>query len=150
MTPLQIVLLVLGILAFQALLLIPLLVWVQRATVRLVDALRAELAASGESVQVAPAPAVYRGATGTRHSRVRGNGAAALTDRRLIVRKLIGDRVEIPTTDITGAREEKWFAGGRAGRKNHVVVSLRDGGEVGLFVTDNPAWLAALRSVARP
>lgn len=145
-SPLAIAALVLGILAVHAVLLVLALRWAKRATLRVYDAVHAELAASGEPVVLTPSPGVYRGSSGGL-PKARGNCIVALTERRLIVRRLVGEAIELPTADITGAREEKWFLGGRTG-DTHVVVETRGRGELGLFVRDRAKWLAALRRVA--
>jgi hypothetical protein len=142
-------LVLLGALALFAALLAAVLVllvrWARRATARTVDELAADLAAAGERVLVAPAPAVYRGATGDGGlPRAKGNGAAALGERRLVIRRLVGAGIVVKTADIVGVREDKWFARAYAGQQ-HVIVKLRDGGELGLFVRDHPAWMSALR-----
>ncbi|MBL9105408.1 MAG: hypothetical protein JNL82_31010 [Myxococcales bacterium] len=131
--------------AILAAILVPLVRWARRATALKVAEIAGELAAAGERVLVAPAPAVYRGATGDGGlPRARGNGAAALGERRLVVRRLVGAGIEVKTADIVGVREDKWFARAYAGQQ-HVIVQLRDGGELGLFVRDHPAWMSALR-----
>lgn len=56
MTPLQIVLLVLGILGLQLAIWLPLLWWLKRVTARRLDELRGELAATGERVLLGPEP----------------------------------------------------------------------------------------------
>lgn len=149
MSTTQIVLLVLGILAVHLAILIPLLVWVKRATYRQAGELAAELARSGERVLIAPTPSVYRGATrDTGLPRAKGNGVAALTDSRLIIRKLVGAGVEVRTADIGEVREDKWFLRAYAGGQQHVIIKLHTGGELGLFVRDNAAWTTALRKLA--
>lgn len=149
MTPLQIVLLVLGILGVQLALWVVVLRWIGRASVRQSEALRSELAATGERVLLGPEPAIYRGASpGSGHPRARGNGVAALTVGRLLVRRLVGAPVEVATADICGVRTDKWFQGGWTGGRLHVIVQTRAGAELGLFVADTDAWVAALRGLA--
>lgn len=149
MTASQIVLLVLGILAFQIAIWVVVLRWLRRVTTRQQTELKAELAATGERVLLGPEPAIYRGASsGLGLPRARGNGVAALTDRRLIIRKLVGAAAEIPIADVVGVRTDKWFQGGWTGGRMHVIVKLRAGGEVGLFVADSDAWVAALQKLA--
>ena len=147
MTPLQIVLLVLGILALQFVLWIPALWWVRRASARRLGELQAELAATGEHVLLGPEPAIYRGASsGSGLSRAKGNGVAALTERRLVVRRLVGAPIEVATADISGVRTDKWFQGAWTGGRLHVIVKMRAGAEVGLFVQNTDAWVAALQA----
>ena len=146
MTPLQIVLLVLGILVFQLLLWVPLIWWFRRLSARRLGELRAALAATGERVLLGPEPAVYRGASaGSGHPRTRGNSVVALTERRLVVHRLIGAPVEVPALDIAGVRTDKWFEGAWTGGRLHLIVKTKAGAEVGLFVQDTGAWVAALQ-----
>src|SRR5438552_2314547 len=87
-TPLMIVLLVLGILGLQVLLWVPLVLWMRKKSARLLEALREELAAGGERAIRGPEPAFYGGASGVGYPEVKGNGVIVLTDRRLAFRRL--------------------------------------------------------------
>ncbi len=148
MTPLQIVLLVLGILGLALAIGLPLLGWLRRVTARRLGELRGELVSTGERVLLGPEAAVYRGASaGSGHPRARGNGVIALTERRLIIRRLFGAPIEVPTADITGVRTNKWFDGAWTGGRLHVIVKTRADAEVGLFVQDTEAWVAALQKL---
>ena len=138
--------LILGILAAVALLVIAALAWYRHRLRSLMRALSAELATTGELVQRGPEPAVYRGGTAG-HSRLKGNGLLVLTDRRLLCRKLVGGRVEVPLAAIAGIREATWFLRSATAGHPHLIIQLQDGSEVGFFVSDHPAWLAALREV---
>ena len=146
MSAVKIVLLVLGILSLQALILIPVILWLRRRSARLTTELREELAAAGERVTRGPEAAVYRGAT-DRYPQVKGNGIIALTDRRLIFRPLMGRHLELSLDQLTGVREEKWFLRSYNGRM-HLILRMKDGAEVGFMVADHPAWMAALRAIA--
>jgi hypothetical protein len=146
-SPSFIVLLVLGILALQVMIWVPLLMVLKRKTQRMLADLQAELAASGEQVRLAPQPSLYRGATAkSGYPFAKGNGVAALTDRRLVIRKLVGAGVEIPTSDIIGVREDKWFQRAYVG-KLHVIVKTKGDAEVGLIVGDHAAWMTALQTL---
>lgn len=142
MTPSQVVLLVAGILGAQVAIWIPIVAWMRGRTRALVAALAAEFAASGESVVIAPEPVLYGGATEV-YPKVGGNSVAALTARRLVLRRLGGGDVEVARDDIASAREAAWF---RSSRRTQpwVVVTTRAGAELGLIVRDPQAWLAAL------
>ena len=151
MTPLQISLLVLGILGVQLVPIILILRWVRRASARQIGELRAELATTGERVLLGPESALYRGASsGSGYPRSRGNGAVVLTERRLVVRRLAGAAVEVPAGEIAGVRTDRWFQGGWTGGRPHVIVKTRAGAELGLFVADVDAWVAALQRLASP
>jgi hypothetical protein len=143
----QIVLLVVGILAAQVLILIPILMWLKRKTARMIADLQAELAASGERVILGPCPSSYRGATpGSGFSSVKGNGVAALTDRRLLVRRIGAKALELPTADIAGVREDTWFLRAYASGQRILIVKTKTGVEVGLLVADHDTWMTAVRA----
>jgi hypothetical protein len=151
MTPVQIVLLVVGILGLQVLIWIPILLWLRRKTAAMQAQLAADLAASGEKVLRAPEPGLYTGAT-ERFSKVNGNAVIALTDKRLVVRKVVGEGCEVPLAELTGVREDKWFRRAYRGRLN-VIVQLAGGVEVGFIAhpEHHAAWMDELRGrVAKP
>ena len=147
MTAVEKVLLVLGILSLQALVWIPLILWLRRKSARLLTELREELAAADERATHGPESVIYRGAT-DRYPKVKGNGIIALTHRRLIFRPLIGKRLELSLDQLTGVREGKWFLNSYAGGRMHLILRMNDGAEVGFMVKDHPAWMAALRTIA--
>ena len=86
---------------------------------------------------------VYRGATAPGYPAVRNNGRIALTRRRLVFVTLTGITITIPLEQITGVGQAKVFKG--AGRRGwtHLVVHTATG-DIGFFVPDLDAWLAAL------
>jgi hypothetical protein len=140
MSPLGVILLVVGILAAVLLMLVPILGWARRRSQRIEAELAAELA--GEPPLIGPEKAMYRGGSGP-YPKVKGNGVIVLTDRRLILRMVVGKDVEVPRDEITGARETKRFRGAVVGGYTHLVVATASG-ELGFFVADSAAWLAAL------
>lgn len=149
MSPLSTVLLIAGILAAHAAVLIPLVRWARRKMRETEAGLRRELESTGERVLLAPAPAVYRGASsGSPYPKAKGNGVAALTERRLVIRRLVGKGIEIPVSGIVGVREDVWFRRAYAGGQPHVIVKTSTGAEVGLFVDQHAAWMQALRDLA--
>jgi hypothetical protein len=95
-----------------------------------------------------PESAVYRGSTGG-YPKVLGNGLIVLTAQRLLFRKLVGIGIDVALADVTGVRTQKVFNGGVVGNRVHLVVSTRHG-EVGYFVKDNDAWLAAINAALAP
>jgi hypothetical protein len=149
MSPLSIVLLIAGILALHAAVLFPLLAWARRKARETLDGLRRELDSTGERVILSPASAVYRGASsGSPYPKAKGNGVAALTERRIVIRRLVGKGIEIPVSEIVGVRDDKWFLRAYAGGQPHVIVKTSSGAEVGLFVDQHAAWMEALRKLA--
>lgn len=149
MSPLQIVVLVVALVAAQAFALVAIVRWLRRRSAERTAEIVRELEASGERTLRGPEAGVYRGGSGG-FSRVKGNSVLALTDRRLLIAKLVGARVEVPTRDIASVREEKWFLRSAVGGQVHVVVTTRGGDEIGVFVRDRDAWIAELRAIASP
>jgi hypothetical protein len=136
--------LVVGSFVVVALLIVACVAWLQRRSRSLKESLSIELASSGETIRRGPESALYRGGTAG-FSKIKGNGVLVLTDRRLLCQKLVGGRVEVPLVAIAGVREATWFLRSATGGHQHLVVQLHDGSEVGFFVSDHPAWIAALR-----
>ena len=140
-----VILLVVGILAVQALIWIPIIIALKRKSARLHASLRDELAA-GERAARGPESAVYRGATAG-FPMVKGNGVAVLTDRRLIFRKLVGAGLEVPLDRVAGVREDTWFLGGYRNGRMHLILRMQDGNEVGFMFADHPGWMASVRDL---
>ena len=149
MTGLQVVLLVVGILAVQVMIWVPVVLWIRRRTARVEEGLRGELAASGERVRLGPVAASYRGATpGSGLPAVKGNAVAALPDRRLIVRRLVGEAIELAVAEIASVRDDRWFLGSYRGGRPVVIVKTRADAELGVMVAEHEAWMSALRPPA--
>ena len=149
MTPIQIVLLVAGILGFQVLVWIPILVWMKKKSARLIAELTQDLASRSERTTHGPATTLYRGASAD-FPRVKGNGVIALTERRLVFRPLVGAAIELPIDQIVEVREDTWFLRSAKGGLKHVIVKTKSGTEVGwMFSRDqHQAWLEAFRAIA--
>jgi hypothetical protein len=147
MSPLSIVLLVLGILALVATINVAVWIPILRRVRRLEPELRAELERTGERVVRGPERASYCGAT-DHYSGVQGLGVIALTDQRLVLRKALGKPVDLPVGAIVGAREAARFLRSASAGRTHLVVQLDDGTEVGYYVSDHAGWLATLRALA--
>ncbi len=142
----SILVLVVGIVLLVALINIAVWVPLVRRLRRMPVRLREELRASGEQVVAGPESCVYRGSNGIGLPRMMGSGVIALTERRLVFRRAIGGPADVPVSRIAGVREDRWFLGGARGGRIHVIVVLRDGGEVGFYVHDNAAWTEAIRA----
>ena len=107
---------------------------------------RAQLAAllADDPALRGPESAIYRGSTGG-YSQVLGNGQLALTAHRLLFQKGLGSLVEVHLADVTGVRTAKTFNRGVVGGRTHLIVVTHKG-EVGYFVTDLDAWVAAIEA----
>jgi hypothetical protein len=141
-----VVLLVVGILALQVVIWIPVIMWLRRRG----RAVAAELATEieGETVIRAPENGSYRGATIPGYSVVKNNGLIALTPRRLIFKTLTGKTVEVPVDTMTGVREATVFKGSVVGGRKHLIVQTA-AGEIGFYVPDTASWIASLGQCQR-
>jgi hypothetical protein len=136
------------ILGVQALAWVLFFIWYRRRISALKQSMIVELSGRGEQVLRGPEPAVYRGGT-SGYSRVKGNGTFVLTDRRVLFQKLIGGRVEVPLDRIIGVRENLWFLRAATAGRQHLILQLNDGGEVGFIVPDHTTWMAAIYEAIR-
>jgi hypothetical protein len=137
-----ILLLVAAIAGLLAAILVPLIVLLRRRARRAREQLAVDLAA--EPPLRGPEKAVYRGGTGD-YPKVNGNGMIALTQRRLLFRIMVGTSLDIALGAITGIREATSFRRSVVGGQVHLIVETATG-EVGFFVGDNAAWVAAITS----
>ena len=140
-TTVFVVVLVLGIVALQAVIWIPIIIWWRHKS----RAAQARLAAAIESEPLirAPEKGNYRGATAPGYPVVKNSGVIALTTRRLVFITLTGKSIEIPLAEITGVRESKVFKAAATGGVMHLIVRVPSG-EIGFFVPDNAAWINAI------
>ena len=113
------------------------------------DSLRDDVALRGEEWVIPLESASYRGATHT-YGRVKGNGVAGLTDRRVVFEPVIGKGFAIPLTRVIGVRVTRWFLGAARASGKHLVLTLDDGNEVGFMVRDDERWLTALDAAGEP
>ena len=146
MTSTQIVWLVIGIVVLEALIWIPIVVWMRRRSARLGEETRDSVMLSGEHVIIGPESILVRKPMFRRFGVVGGNAVVTLSDKRLIVDQLIGSRIEIPLGDIIEIKESKWYRASARGGYTHVILKLQDGKELALQVTDPQRWMEGLRS----
>jgi hypothetical protein len=139
-----VVLLILAIAAVQAMIWIPIIIWLRRRTRAAAAALAA--ATASESVVRPPEKGTYRGATAPGYPMVNNNGMIALTARRLIFITVTGKTIEIPTSEITGVREAKAFKSSVRGGHTHLVIQTRSG-EIGFYVPNVAEWINAIGAV---
>lgn len=143
MAPMQIALMVLGILGATVVIWIPL----ARKLKRMPGELQRELDAAGQKAVRGPEGATYRGSS-TGFSKVKGLGVAALTPTQLIFRPIMGKRIDVPLDQVIGVREDKWFLRSYAGGRMHLILTLKSGAEVGFFFADHSTWMALVRPAA--
>jgi hypothetical protein len=146
-----IVFVVLLVVVVQALIWIPLIIWMRRRKREAYHRLSSEMAS--ETVIRPPEKASYRGATAPNYpivKRYRGNptvandGVIALSKRRLAFITLTRKSIEIPVSEIRGVHEAKVFKRSVQRGKTHLVIELPSG-EVGFYVADNAAWISAVK-----
>jgi hypothetical protein len=141
MTATGVVVLVVGILAFNTLLWIGIARWLRGRLAARREAMRDKL---GPHPVIDVETATYRGAT-QRFGRVKGLGLIGLTERHLVFVAAVGKKViELDRTEVVGVREDKWFLRSYTGGQRHLILRLRDGTEVGFFVRDLARWRTAL------
>ena len=146
---LWVALLVGAILGLQAIFWIVFAIWFRNKRRALLVSMQHELLASGETAIRGPEGALYAGANrGFPGSS--GNGLILLTRQRLVFCKVTGGRIEVPLEQVAAIREATWFRRSYRSGRQHLILQLQDGNEVGFIVADHPGWLDAMRqAVAR-
>lgn len=146
-TTMFVIVLVGGILALQALIAVPTVIWWRRRSRAVAAWMAAEL--EGETVVLGPEKGTYRGANVPGYPVVKNNGMIALTRRRLIFRTLTNTTIEVPVDAITGVREQSVFKGSVTGGRPHLIVTTA-GGDIGFYVFPGIVpWIAALTPTTR-
>lgn len=104
-------------------------------------ALRAQIARSGEQLVRGPDFAHYQteGVVGVWYS-----GSLALTQERLIFRKIIGGDLVLPLADLRGVTESLWFGGRTRNGRPWLIITRTDNSQVGFMVRHHKEWLRAV------
>jgi hypothetical protein len=136
-----VVLLVLGILAVNAVAWTVIILWMRRRYRAARDALVTAL--EPESVIRPLEKGSYQGATAPGYTSVRYSGTIALSRQRLVFLTITGKLIEIPLNAVTGVREALVFKRSAANDRMHLIVGT-ESGEIGFFVPDNAAWINAI------
>ena len=147
MTSTQIVWLVIGILVLEALIWIPIVIWMRRKSAVMIQETKDSIMLSGEHILIGPESILFRKPMFGRFGVVGGNAMATLTEKRLIIAPLAGSKIEIPLPDIAEVKESKWFRGSARGGYTHVILKLQDGREFALLVKDPERWMEGLQQV---
>ena len=95
-----------------------------------------------ERFLVSPQNAGYSGGP-RRFGWVKGSGVLALTDRRVIFRRVFGGLLEIELADIASVSEAAWYRGMYKAGRRHVILHLKEGAKVAFMVRDASPWLEA-------
>ena len=110
-------------------------------------ALRAEIQRSGEQLVLGPSMAHYQTASlvGTMFT-----GNLALTDRRLVFRKITGGDVVLPLSDLRSVTEGLWFGGRTRNGRPWLILTRTDDSQVGFMVRPHKEWMHAVWEGIRP
>jgi len=134
-----------GILLFNALIWGGIFFWFRSRTAKSRAAFADEIARTGERVVIAIETANYAG--GSRGaSNVGGTGQIALTDRRLWFQKLTGGIIEIPISNIAGARVATSWRSRRRGGRQFLILATREQSELAFSLPDTNRWMSALQN----
>jgi hypothetical protein len=112
-----------------------LLLIVRRKSSKLATEFRESARQAVENLIIDPQSCVYRGAD-REFGNVKGNGVIALTNKRIMFRKLTGQQIEIDRSQITKVSIEntfKWETAFATGA-SHLVVETNDGNRIGFLV----------------
>ena len=137
----EIILLVTGILAINALIWITIIYWLKRRIEVIKSKMREEHGSGNGKFIIEPISALYRGAD-MHFGNVKGNGVICLTEKRLIFNKVTGQKIEIERAEIKEAIVEESFKGKSsfATRGKHLIIKTMDGNRVGFLLRDAEAW----------
>lgn len=113
----------------------------KRSYARASKLMQNDLAASGEAVIQGPVSSWYQGRTDKFD--ITGGAIVALTERRLIIRKITREVIEVSASDIVAVRVDKWFMGKFRNNRYHVVVKTAANTEFGFQVPNYTDWVAA-------
>ena len=116
-------------------------VWALRRSAALKQELERSTSAH-ERFLVSPQNAGYSGGP-RRFGWVKGSGVLALTDRRVIFRRVFGGPLEIELADIASVSEAAWYRGMYKAGRRHVILHLKEGAKVAFMVRDASPWLEA-------
>lgn len=116
-------------------------VWALRRSAALKQEIK-ESTSARERFLVYPENSEYAGGP-RRFGWARGSGVLALTDRRVIFRRVFGGPVEIELGDIASVSEAAWYRGVYKAGRRHVILHLKEGAKVAFMVRDASPWLEA-------
>lgn len=138
MNTLQIVVLIAGInLAVWSLVFVRL----HRQTRQIVE----EARRLGEDLVIPPVKASYQGWT-KRFGFAKTIGRIALTNHRIIFKRLLGSDIIIPLEEIAEVSDTVHLGRLRHTFRNYLSMQLRDGTEVVFVVNDQARWIGQIRS----
>lgn len=122
------------------------LLWLRQKTQKLAHEFQERAREMGEKVIIDPQSCVYRGAD-SEYGNVKGNGVIALTNKRIMFKKLTGQQIEIQRSHISSASIENNYKGETAFATGarHLVVETSNGNRIGFLVKNAERWIEKLR-----
>lgn len=143
-------LLALGILGVQALIWIPIVVWLERRGRWATAATRERVEHSGEPMLIEAQTVEYCHLGLQKIGIQRTRASVAITRQRVIVTPHFGSGDDIPLKEIAEVKGNKWFRSFYRNGQTFVILKLRDGREVGFLTRDAQRWIRTLRERAAP
>lgn len=121
------------------------LFWIRRKTQDIAHAFKARSREMGETLIIDPQSCVYRGSD-REYGNIKGNGVIALTNKRILFKKLIGQEIVIELSHISGTSIENTFKGETAFATGaqHLVVVTTDDNRIGFLVRNAEKWIERL------
>ncbi len=122
-----------------------LLFFIRKKQKNLVSDLQNRAFEIGETLIMGPEPSIYRGAD-SEFGSVKGNGVIALTNRRIMFKKLTGQQIDIDLSHITKVSVQSIFNGETAvgTGAQHLVVETKNGNRIGFLVKRAERWMEIL------
>lgn len=142
-------LIILLVLAINVAVWIPIILWYRKKKAALLREAEDSILLAGEHAVIEPRSALVRRPILRWLGVQSGNAVVALTDRRLIIKPLVGPQTDIPRDDIVEVSESKWYGGNYVAVYTHVVLRLEDGQRFAIVVKDPQPWLEGLESSRR-
>ncbi|MHB1456809.1 MAG: hypothetical protein ACYC0V_07830 [Armatimonadota bacterium] len=105
--------------------------------------LQEDMRRSGKLTVIAPESASFRGST-NRYGMVKSLGVIMLTEKMLIFKKAFASEMRIPVSDIVDISKYEWFLQSYHSGKEHLILKLNDGTQIGFIVNDVNRWIREL------
>lgn len=105
---------------------------------------------AGEDLIIEPQSCVYRGAN-REFGNIKGNGVIALTEKRIMFKKLTGEQINMDRSRITKVSIENTFKGetNLATKGSHLIIETKDGNRIGFLIKNDKNWVEQFDSQQR-
>ena len=104
-----------------------------------------EMKRSGDSIIVEPETGTFRGSS-KHFGMIKSLGVIMLTEHMLIFRKVCTSDIRIPVSEIAKVSKNVWFLQSYHNGKEHLILKLNDGTQIGFIVKDVNRWIRELSS----